>query len=326
MSRKTKRRILFWGSIIVSVAGLILVWAVLVEPRLIDQRRYTVRVPNLPTAWEGRTVAFITDLQLGMWLDNESAVREVLARIAAERPALLLIGGDFIYHPTEDDTPTKALEEYKEEEAEHRAEVDESIGRVTSLLKPIVNARIPVYAVLGNHDYAMENQQSLKLEWVAERLETALEEIGIKVLRNEWTAIGSPAGAATQEAKPLYLVGIGPHYPGEANVHKALASLPSDAARVVIMHNPQTFADIPAGQAPLALAGHTHGGQIRVPWLKSWSWLAIVQAHEVHADGWINDFGHQGNRLYVNRGIGFSIAPIRLNCRPELTHLTLSGE
>jgi hypothetical protein len=51
--------------------------------------------------------------------------------------------------------------------------------------------------------------------------------------------------------------------------------------------------------------------------------MSIVKADEVHVDGWIDGFGAAGNHLYVNRGIGFSIAPIRINCRPELTLLTL---
>ena len=46
---------------------------------------------------------------------------------------------------------------------------------------------------------------------------------------------------------------------------------------------------------------------------------------EVHADGWISDYGAPGNRLYVNRGIGFSVLPLRLNCPPELTWFTLTG-
>ncbi|MHC1762749.1 MAG: hypothetical protein AB9869_00375 [Verrucomicrobiia bacterium] len=67
-----------------------------------------------------------------------------------------------------------------------------------------------------------------------------------------------------------------------------------------MMHNPQTFKEVPAGQGPLTLAGHTHGGQVRIPLLPAWSWLSIVAGHEVHTDGWIRDFGLEGNRLCVN--------------------------
>ncbi len=75
--------------------------------------------------------------------------------------------------------------------------------------------------------------------------------------------------------------------------------------------------------APLALAGHTHGGQLRLPFMSQWSWMALVSDEKIYADGWINGFGKSGNRLYVNRGIGFSLIPARVNCLPELTFFTL---
>ncbi len=71
------------------------------------------------------------------------------------------------------------------------------------------------------------------------------------------------------------------------------------------------------------MAGHTHGGQVRIPFLPEWSWLTYAVEDEVHADGWIDGYGAPGNRLYVNRGIGFGTAPIRVNCPPEVTVFTL---
>ncbi len=78
------------------------------------------------------------------------------------------------------------------------------------------------------------------------------------------------------------------------------------------------------GAAPLAIAAHTHGGQVRIPGLPAWTWINFFREEEVHADGWIDSFGAPGNHLYVNRGIGFSYVPIRINCPPEVTMFTLS--
>ena len=76
----------------------------------------------------------------------------------------------------------------------------------------------------------------------------------------------------------------------------------------------------------MALGAHTHGGQIRPPFLTRWSWMSLVKESPVAADGWIEPgFGAKGNRLYVNRGIDFSVVPMRINCRPELTWVTLEG-
>ncbi len=75
------------------------------------------------------------------------------------------------------------------------------------------------------------------------------------------------------------------------------------------------------------MAGHTHGGQIRIPGLPNWSYLSLFESDPVHMDGWIeDDFGKPGNHLYVNRGIGFSDYPIRINCPPEVTRFKLVGE
>lgn len=111
----------------------------------------------------------------------------------------------------------------------------------------------------------------------------------------------------------------------QADVSQALADVSSEQARVVLMHNPDTFKELPANSAPLAVAGHTHGGQIRVPGFPQTSWLRFVQEDEVYADGWAKGYGQPGNNLYVNTGIGMSIVPIRLFCPPEVTLFTLEG-
>ena len=305
--------------VLLLVCGGVLLWGNGIEPRWIEETRHQVRIAELPAAWQGATVAFLADLQVGMFLDNEGTIRQMVERVAHERPALVLIGGDFVYHPTEDDTRVKAREEF---EAEDTARVRALIEDVVEMVRPLAEASIPSYAVFGNHDYAMQTKEALKLAWVAAELAQALEAAGIQVLHNEAAVLKRP-GAAGGRDQPLYLAGIGAHYPDEDRVQKALAAIPEGAPRLVLMHNPQSFAHIPAGAAPLAVAGHTHGGQVRIPYLPTWSWISIVREGEIHADGWIQGFGAPGNRLYVNRGIGFSLVPLRINCRPELTFFTL---
>ena len=90
-----------------------------------------------------------------------------------------------------------------------------------------------------------------------------------------------------------------------------------------MMHNPNSIEALPPSSMPLAVTGHTHGAQIRIPFTPSESWLKIVKPDEVGVDGWIEGLGQQGNRVYVNRGIGFSAVPVRINCPPEVTLITL---
>lgn len=302
-----------------SLTALLLLWGVCIEPRLIDTESFEVRIPNLPKVWNGKEIAFISDLQYGMWLNNPSAAEKAIQKILEQKPALVLLGGDFIYHPVEDDSLVEAIAEFKQEE---KAEVDSLIKEVVATLAPLENSKIPTFAVLGNHDYGMEKPKVLKLSGVAKQLTKSLEAAGIEVLENEAQKVYLDSAP---NHDPLYIVGIGPRYPNEANIEKAFASLDHEKPRVVFTHNPQTFPNIPAKKAPLAIAGHTHGGQIRIPFFPRWSWMDWMKSHDVKADGWIKSFGNPGNKLYVNRGIGFSRYPIRVNCLPEITFFRLSS-
>jgi hypothetical protein len=151
----------------------------------------------------------------------------------------------------------------------------------------------------------------------------------VHVIDNEAVALRPPETSSTGDRlltaeEALYLVGVGSSWPGRAAPMEALAQVPERAPRIVMMHNPNVFARFPAGTAPVAVAGHTHGGQVRLPLAPQWTWMAYFKSDAVHADGWISEgYGQGANRLYVNRGLGFSLAPLRLNAMPELTHFTL---
>lgn len=250
---------------------------------------------------------------------NEETVARIVDRIVAEQPAAVLFAGDLVYHPTDEDEPDEA-------EREEMRNFMTEINRAVALLRPLTQAGIPVYAVLGNHDYGMNYPDSLKNERLAEAVRRALEATGIRVLTNTAAELRLPAenGASpSADSSGLYLAGVAPRWPGKAAPSTTLAHLPDQAPRIILMHNPDSFPDFPPETAPFAVAGHTHGGQIRVPFTKRWAWTALVQDERVTADGWIRNYGQAGNHLYVNRAIDFSSFPVRINCRPELTIFTL---
>ncbi len=300
---------------------LLLLWGVFIEPRLVDYKQETAVVPDLPKEWEGKRVALIADLQIGMWFGNEDTVKKIVNRIIEERPAAVLLAGDFVYKPTDDDQP-------KDVEQEDVRNFMPEVNGAVELLRPLINAGIPTFAVLGNHDYGMNYQDSVKNLRLAQAVRENLETAGVKVLDNASFALAPNAANPNQivsAAANLYIVGIGSSWAGNAKQEAALAQVPEGAARVIFMHEPDSFAAFPGGVAPVALAGHTHGGQVRIPFTDDWSWMSLATADKVHTDGWIDNFGQAGNRLYVNRGIGFSSFPVRINCRPELTFFTLRG-
>jgi predicted MPP superfamily phosphohydrolase len=125
---------------------------------------------------------------------------------------------------------------------------------------------------------------------VANDLAKAMQSAGINVLRNQAIAI-------KHVGPPLYIGGIDSLVAGRAKPEQALAAIPDHAPRIILMHHPDIFAKLPPNSAPLALAGHTHGGQIRIPGLPQWPWMAWTQKGAVTVDGWIRNYGAAGNQL-----------------------------
>lgn len=295
-------KLLKWiGLGVLSIIVLLTIWGVFIEPFQIEVNQEIATIPNLPDDWQGKQIAIISDFQLGMWGDNEKTVKMAVNHLVEIKPEVVLILGDFIYHApvgNEDETQKAA-----------------------DILQPLTEAQIPIFAVLGNHDYQVNKVGDNPNLDLAMRLREKLNAIGVTVLQNEVVSLPSQ-----NENNPLYVVGIGAHQPLLDEPVGTFLNIDVGAPRFVMMHNPASFENIPAGAAPVAVAGHTHGGQIRIPFTPEWSMLTYVQSEPVHTDGWIKDYGQPKNELYVNRGIGFSLIPVRINCRPEITLFTLTKQ
>ena len=294
-----KNKLQFTALGIVGAIALLIIWS-FIEPHTINTENEVAKIPNLPDDWKGKKVAHITDFQIGLWGDNRGTAHRSVAKIIEEKPALALVSGDFLYHPGKNITP--------------------EINTAVDIVRPLVEAGIPTYAVLGNHDYGMSSKKAEPKVKEAERLVTALEAAGIEVLQNESVPL-----QLSNSSQTLYLVGVDSLWADRDDVDLALSTLLDSSPRITMMHNPDSFEQFPANSAPLAVAGHTHGGQIRIPGLPQWSWLRFTQKDKVYADGWAKGFGEPNNRLYVNPGIGMSFAPVRLFCPPELTFFTLEN-
>lgn len=299
-----KRLLLFLGTILL----ILLIWG-LVEPYFINLEEEEAVIPNLPEAWENKKIAVVGDFQIGMWLDNDATVEKMAEQLVDLNPNAVLFLGDYIYHAV--DSPSKERQ------------------RVKELIQPLTDSNIPIFAVLGNHDYVMTSDTSDPSEKRAQEMKSLLQEMGITVLHNEAVPLtltddGLEQGTASSQS--LYLVGLGAAWPENAAPSKAFDGVPDSAARFVMMHNPETFGTLPAASAPVAVAGHTHGGQMKVPYTPQWSYTALMtESEDDHIYGWIDNYGATGNQLYINPGIGFSTLPLRINCPPEITLFTLKS-
>ncbi|MFQ5495158.1 MAG: metallophosphoesterase [Phycisphaerae bacterium] len=159
--------------------------------------------------------------------------------------------------------------------------------------------RTPVFGVLGNHDWS--------------RLPSDAD-FPLTILENERVIIDH--GAATLE-----LVGIDQRRGGVENVGVALGDRRRGDCTVLMAHYPSTVYRLPTRRVDLQLSGHTHGGQIRLPWLGCvWAndRIARRMARGMHR---VLD-----TTLHVSAGIGASPPfPARVNCPSEITVLTLGG-
>lgn len=288
-----------WAGAIFALPLALLLWGAGIEPRRVEVDEIEAFVPNLPASWDRRRFAVVADFQRGMWLNNNDTAHAVIRELVALKPEAVLFAGDFIYGTT-------------------NSGARETIPGVVETLRPLQQAGISVIAVLGNHDYGLMDQSMAPDDRLADELVGALEGVGAHVLRNQALAITGGDGTLD----PIWIVGVDDAWAHRDRPQVALASVPPKAARIVLMHNPSTFKAFASGAAPLAFAGHTHGGQVRVPFTGKKSWGTWIRGEGKRIDGWL-DWGAEHNRLYVTRGVGFSGIPLRFNCPPELTLVTL---
>jgi uncharacterized protein len=168
----------------------------------------------------------------------------------------------------------------------------------TAQLLSKLRARLGVYAVLGNHDHWFD----------APRTEAALRSAGINVLENRGTLL---------PGTHIWLAGLADDFSSTPSEGDALQGCPPDARVIAITHSPDVWPQL-STRIDVTLAGHTHGGQIRLPWLGA-PW---VPSH--FGEQFIRGVYHQGPKaLYVSSGVGQSIVPLRFNVVPEVNLLTV---
>lgn len=256
-------------------------WSFGFEPGWLQQRQLTLNAAD----WQGPplTIAVAADFHTGAPHAGLPMLRRVVAEINAARPDLILLPGDFVIQGV--------IGGEKLAPATIAAELRQ------------LRAPLGVFATLGNHDWWHDGQE----------IAQALEAAGIRILENQAVPLPTASGK-------LWLAGIGDDMTGHAEPAKAFAGIPPDARVIAMMHDPANAPNLPA-QTLVAFAGHTHGGQIRLPLIGAL--ITPGRAPRQHAYGWIPDVPAP---TWVTSGIGTSILPVRLNCPPETVVLNITGK
>jgi predicted MPP superfamily phosphohydrolase len=158
--------------------------------------------------------------------------------------------------------------------------------------------------------------------------------LGVFVVRGNWENWKPPGDEATFYASvgarfllnegrlvrpDVWIGGVDDPMSGRADVKQALRGAPERALRILLFHSPGSF-DSFAPDIDLAFAGHTHGGQVRLPFVGA-LWTPPGSGRFVEG-------GYQTGRarMFVSRGVGTSIVPVRFFCRPEISAITIRAQ
>jgi len=257
------------------------------ERHWIEVTRHDVHLRGLPAAFNGMTIAQLSDIHLDEFTEP-FFLRDAVNRINRLNPDAVFLTGDFV---------TRELFSRKY-----------AVGAAWQCAGILTGLECKqVYAILGNHDIQVGGTE----------VAAALTANRITLLRNACMPIERGGGR-------IWLAGLDDPVCGHPNPELAIpASIRNvpDEPVVVLCHAPD-YADIllrhPAGQAAdLMLSGHTHGGQVRLPLVGA---LELPPLGKKYVEGW---FRLGGLQLYVNRGLGTVGLPFRFDCPPEITLHTL---
>lgn len=172
----------------------------------------------------------------------------------------------------------------------------DTVWPVLSQLK----AQYGVYSVLGNHDHWADFEQS---QYWLERTGQNLRHKSVKI---------------SKDGEDLWLAGAGDHFEDSLGIDKALKNVPPDNCKIVLAHNPDSADQMFRSTVDLFISGHTHGGQVNIPFVGP---LILPVANKNYSSGYIQSekFG-----VFISRGIGWAIIPVRFNCFPEIAVLNLT--
>ena len=262
----------------VAIAGDSVLW----EPNRPRIVRKDFSLGRWPDRLNGFTVALLSDFHYDPCF-SVHPLHAAIPLVSSLHPDLIVLTGDFVSVP----------EIGNDVKAARAAEPCAQILRQMS-------APQGLRAILGNHDWDTD----------PEHVTRALEAEGIQVLRNESTAIERDGGR-------FWLAGLNDVLSGTADLTETLRGIPVGEAVILLAHEPD-FAD-EASRFPIDLqfSGHSHGGQIRLPFLPPFYLPELAKKYV------LGTYQVGPLPLYTNAGIGTVEIPARLNCPPEITLITL---
>ena len=274
--KRITRRGLFKRAMTYIVAPAVVgAYSTQIEPFWIRYPEFQIPIPGLPKAFDNYRIAQLSDMHAGKV--SIDFLASVIAKVKRLKPDAVAVTGDLIHH------------------------MNEAIDPICDLLGTF---DVPVIVSFGNHDYGVyretEGPGDPELD---DKLEAALTKRGCHILRNRAMPIDR-AGSR------LWFVGMEDLWFGNYSPPTAFAGVPENETVIALSHNPDTAERVDVHRPSLILAGHTHGGQIRLPLFGT---IHLNTATKIYDWGL---FQLMHSKLYVSSGVGY-IRRIRFLCRPE---------
>ena len=241
-------------------------------------READLAVPGLPSSWSGLKVLHLSDVHAGLFATNERSLGKAVNWAGPREPDLVLLTGDMLGDP----------------------------GRNSHTLELLGRLRPPLgmFAVTGNHEYGLSKGPLAKARDVHGLWAAA----AVTLLRDSCATLPERDGSSLVLCGADYLTG------GLGLLESSTGVGRAGGFPILLIHEPPPSNSPLAAHFPLAFAGHTHGGQLRVPGPSGLR--PLVNEEGEHLSG-IYPWGE--GVLVVTRGVGTSFLPFRLLTRPEAT-------
>jgi predicted MPP superfamily phosphohydrolase len=283
-----RRKFLYTGAIAAAGVAVTGAWG-FSESNHPQVTRIEIPLVRLPRAFDGFTIAQLSDFHYDHHF-SATAIRKAVEIVNGLHPDVIALTGDFVTVP---------ILEGLSGNVRRFAETAEPCARLLQGLQ----ASMGRFAVLGNHDGSSDPA----------RVTRALHDHGIPVLTNR-------AVPLERGKDRIWLAGIDDVLEGRPDVALAVANIPSPDLTILLAHEPDFADEVSLTPVDLQLSGHSHGGQVWIPGIGA-PWLPALARRYPRGLYKVRDL-----TLYTNLGLGTIHAPVRINCPPEITLITLRAK
>jgi len=271
------------------IGMLTIIYGSFIEPKLLVINKQEIDLANIEKSVK---IAFVADFQVGPYRQTEY-VKKVANKITEMEPDIILLGGD---------------------QVDNGGTLDDE----TQYLKPLeeLTKIAPTFAIHGNHEYGIGNDLMIalpnrRLPDVSQNTEKTISNLNIDYLTNELRLL-------SVRGQKIYLFGGDSSYAQKLNFSE-LKNRNTDIPTIALLHDPLDVRSASGYSVDLMLAGHTHGGQIRLPFFGP---IGRVDSHTPL--NWYKGWGeYNGTKFFVTSGIGETGVRARLFNPPEIVLLTL---